>query len=103
MPIDQTMRGLALEIDSSTDPAPESPPLLEYRFINLANTFVTSGIGPGSHTLTLKMAASSVVGANDFFNVTILELPFIRMPAKIQGMRALSRKMGDGSRYNEND
>jgi cytoskeletal protein CcmA (bactofilin family) len=38
MPIDQTMRGLALEIDASTDPAPETQPLLEYRFINLANT-----------------------------------------------------------------
>ena len=38
MPIDQTMRGLALEIDASTDPAPEMQPLLEYRFINLANT-----------------------------------------------------------------
>ena len=38
MPIDQTMRGLALEIDASTDPAPETHPLLEYRFINLANT-----------------------------------------------------------------
>jgi hypothetical protein len=38
MPIDQTMRGLALEIDASTDPAPEAQPLLEYRFINLANT-----------------------------------------------------------------
>ncbi len=38
MPIDQTMRGLALEIDASTDPAPETQPLLEYRFINLAGT-----------------------------------------------------------------
>ena len=38
MPIDQTLRGLALEIDASTDPAPEAQPLLEYRFINLANT-----------------------------------------------------------------
>jgi hypothetical protein len=38
MPIDQTLRGLALEIDASTDPAPETQPLLEYRFINLANT-----------------------------------------------------------------
>jgi hypothetical protein len=38
MPIDQTMRGLALEIDASVDPAPEAQPLLEYRFINLAST-----------------------------------------------------------------
>ncbi len=38
MPIDQTLRGLALEIDASTDPGPEALPLLEYRFINLANT-----------------------------------------------------------------
>jgi hypothetical protein len=38
MPIDQTLRGLALEIDASIDPAPETQPLLEYRFINLANT-----------------------------------------------------------------
>ena len=43
--------------------------------------FVTSGlvvrgIAPGSHTLTLRTAASTVVGPNDFFNVTILELPF---------------------------
>jgi hypothetical protein len=38
MPIDQTLRGLALEIDASTDPVPETQPLLEYRFINLAST-----------------------------------------------------------------
>ena len=38
MPIDQTIRGLALEIDASTDPAPEAQPLLEYRFIDLAST-----------------------------------------------------------------
>jgi hypothetical protein len=38
MPIDQTLRGLALEIDASTDPVQEAQPLLEYRFINLANT-----------------------------------------------------------------
>ena len=38
MPIDQTLRGLALEIDASNDPAPEAQPLLEYRFINLAST-----------------------------------------------------------------
>jgi hypothetical protein len=38
MPIDQTLRGLALEIDASTDPAPEAQPLLEYRFIDLAST-----------------------------------------------------------------
>ncbi len=38
MPIDQTIRGLALEIDASADPAPEAQPLLEYRFINLAST-----------------------------------------------------------------
>jgi hypothetical protein len=38
MPIDQTLRGLALEIDSGNDPAQETQPLLEYRFINLANT-----------------------------------------------------------------
>ena len=36
MPLDQTLRRLALEIDASTDP--EAQPLLEYRFINLANT-----------------------------------------------------------------
>ena len=38
MPIDQTVRRLALEIDASTDPAPEAQPLLEYRFIDLAST-----------------------------------------------------------------
>jgi hypothetical protein len=38
MPIDQTIRGLALQIDASTDPSPESQPLLEYRFIDLAST-----------------------------------------------------------------
>jgi hypothetical protein len=38
MPIDQTIRGLALEIDASTDPTPEAQPLLEYRFIDLAST-----------------------------------------------------------------
>ena len=36
MPIDQTLGRLALEIDASTDP--EAQPLLEYRFIDLANT-----------------------------------------------------------------
>ncbi len=38
MPIDQTLRGLALEIDASLDPVPEAQPLLEYRFIDLAST-----------------------------------------------------------------
>jgi hypothetical protein len=38
MPIDQTLRGLALEIDASIDPAPETHPLLEYRFIDGAST-----------------------------------------------------------------
>jgi endosialidase-like protein len=38
MPIDQTLRGLALEIDASADPSPEAQPLLEYRFIDLAST-----------------------------------------------------------------
>ena len=38
MPIDQTLRGLALEIDASTDSSPEAQPLLEYRFIDLAST-----------------------------------------------------------------
>ena len=38
MPIDQTLRGLALEIDASTDPSPEAQPLLEYRFIDTAST-----------------------------------------------------------------
>ena len=38
MPIDQTLRGLALEIDASVDLAPEAQPLLEYRFIDLAST-----------------------------------------------------------------
>jgi hypothetical protein len=38
MPIDQTLRGLALEINASTDPAPEAQPLLEYRFIDAAST-----------------------------------------------------------------
>ena len=38
MPIDQTMRGLALEINAAADPtASETQPLLEYRFINSAN------------------------------------------------------------------
>jgi hypothetical protein len=32
------LRGLALEIDASNDPAPETHPLLEYRFIDLAST-----------------------------------------------------------------
>ena len=38
MPIDQTMRGLALEIDASIDSTSEAQPLLEYRFIDLAST-----------------------------------------------------------------
>jgi Chaperone of endosialidase len=38
MPIDQTLRGLALEIDASTDPTPDTHPLLEYRLIDLAST-----------------------------------------------------------------
>src|SRR6476659_1002772 len=38
MPIDQTLRGLALEIDAATNPTPEAQPLLEYRFIDLAST-----------------------------------------------------------------
>ena len=38
MPIDQTIRGLALEIDASSDLGPETQPLLEYRFIDLAST-----------------------------------------------------------------
>jgi hypothetical protein len=38
MPIDQTMRGLALEIDASIDSTPDAQPLLEYRFIDLAST-----------------------------------------------------------------
>ena len=43
--------------------------------------FVTSGlvvrnIAPGSHALTLKTSPSTTVVQNDFFNVTILELPF---------------------------
>jgi hypothetical protein len=37
---------------------------------------VVRGIAAGSHTLTLKTSKSTVVGVNDFFNVTILELPF---------------------------
>jgi phage baseplate assembly protein gpV len=41
MPIDQTLRGLALEIDASVDPAPEAQPLLEYRFIDGASTRTT--------------------------------------------------------------
>jgi phage baseplate assembly protein gpV len=38
MPIDQTLRGLALEIDASVDPSTDAQPLLEYRFIDLAST-----------------------------------------------------------------
>ena len=38
MPIDQIMRGLALEIDASIDPTPQTYPLLEYRFIDPAST-----------------------------------------------------------------
>ena len=38
MPIDQTLRGLALEVDASADPGSEALPLLEYRFIDLAST-----------------------------------------------------------------
>jgi hypothetical protein len=38
MPIDETLRGLALEIDASADPSPDTQPLLEYRFIDLAST-----------------------------------------------------------------
>jgi hypothetical protein len=37
---------------------------------------VVPNIAPGSHTLSLKTAAATTVGLNDFFNVTILELPF---------------------------
>ncbi len=38
MPIDQTLRGLALEINASIDPGLEKHPLLEYRFIDGAST-----------------------------------------------------------------
>ena len=38
MPIDQTIRGLALEINAATDSSPEAQPLLEYRFIDSAST-----------------------------------------------------------------
>jgi hypothetical protein len=43
--------------------------------------FVTSGlvvrkINPGTHSLRLKTSPSTTVAQNDFFNVTILELPF---------------------------
>ena len=43
--------------------------------------FVTSGlvvrnISPGSHSLKLKTSPSTTVAQNDFFSVTILELPF---------------------------
>jgi hypothetical protein len=43
--------------------------------------FMTSGlvvrnIASGEHTLTLKTTISTKIGLNDFFNVTILELPF---------------------------
>jgi hypothetical protein len=43
--------------------------------------FVTSGlvirnITPGPHTFALKTSPSTTIGQNDFFNVTILELPF---------------------------
>jgi hypothetical protein len=37
---------------------------------------VVPNISIGSHTLSLKTAAATTVGLNDFFNVTILELPF---------------------------
>ena len=47
MPIDQTIRGLALEIDASVDPAPETQPLLEYRFIDLASTQTILGAYQG--------------------------------------------------------
>jgi hypothetical protein len=47
----------------------------------LHKPFVTSGlvvrnINPGSHSLKLKTSPSTTVAQNDFFNVTILELPF---------------------------
>jgi hypothetical protein len=43
--------------------------------------FVTSGlvvpnINPGEYSLKLRTSPSTTVGQNDFFNVTILELPF---------------------------
>jgi hypothetical protein len=38
MPIDQTLRGLALEIDASVDSETDAQPLLEYKFINLEKT-----------------------------------------------------------------
>jgi hypothetical protein len=37
---------------------------------------VVRNIAPGTHKLTLKTLTTTIVGGNDFFNVTILELPF---------------------------
>ena len=39
-------------------------------------TLVHPNIKPGTHKLMLKTLKNTTVGANDFFNVTILELPF---------------------------
>ena len=39
-------------------------------------TLVLPNIKPGTHKLMLKTLENTTVGANDFFNVTILELPF---------------------------
>jgi len=42
----------------------------------VASGLVVRNINPGSHSLKLKTSPSTTVAQNDFFNVTILELPF---------------------------
>jgi hypothetical protein len=40
------------------------------------NALVVLGTPPQQHTLILKTSTTTTITSNDFFNVTILELPF---------------------------
>jgi hypothetical protein len=56
-------------VSSRVDRMTESKPFI-------GSGLVVPNIAPGGHTLSLKTAAATTVGLNDFFNVTIVELPF---------------------------
>lgn len=43
----------------------------------VGNPLVVAGVKAGSHTLTLAALANTITDLNDYFSVTILELPFI--------------------------
>ena len=38
--------------------------------------FIVTGIPAGGHTMTLTLWNSTITDINDFFNVSVLELPF---------------------------